>query len=481
MTTVGITSYGVYVPWYRLNRKIIAGALGALSGGGASGTKAVANYDEDSLTMAVAAGMDCLKGIERNKVEGMLLATTTAPYLERESAAIVATALDLPEGIRTADFTDSLKSSTTAMMLAGDSVKAGSAASALVCGADIRLGKPGSADEMNFGDGAAAVLMGSENVIATLEGSYSVAYDFPEYRRIPGDQFVRNTEGRFVREQGYSRILPEAIAGLLKKYNLEAKDIARVGYPCLSARDYTAVSKKLGFTPEQLQAPLLAEIGETGNASPMLALAAMLDEAKPGDYIIVASYGSGSDALLFKVTEAIVNVKDRGKLKKRIENQQQLKTYEQYLLFRRILPVEVAAYWDEITKTQIPYIWRERKGIMALYGTRCKKCGTPQFPRQKVCVNPDCKAIDQMEPYRFADKPAKLVSFTEDHASTSLNPPLIYGMVEFEEGGRFLFDITDCESGTLQVGTPLEMGLRRKYLDNIRGFSGYFWKGIPVK
>jgi 3-hydroxy-3-methylglutaryl CoA synthase len=410
----------------------------------------------------------------------MLLATTTAPYLERESAAIVATALDLPENIRTADFTDSLKSVTTAMLLAGDSVRAGSAASVLVCGSDMRLGKPGSADEMNFGDGAGAILMGSENVIATLEGSYSISCDFPEYRRISGDQFVRNTEARFVREQGYSKILPEAIGGLLKKSNLEAKDIAKVGYPCLSARDYTAVSKKLGFSPEQLQNPLLSEIGETGNASAMLVLAAMLDEAKPGDNIIVASYGSGSDALLFKVTEDINSVTDRGKLKKRLDNQQPLKTYEQYLLFRRILPVEVAAYWDEITKTQIPYIWRERKGILALYGTKCKVCGTPQFPRQKVCVNPSCKAIDQMEPYRFADKKAQLVSFTEDHASTSLNPPLIYGMVEFEEGGRFLFDLTDCESGSLQVGTPLEMVLRRKYIDNIRGFSSYFWKGVPV-
>ncbi len=480
MTTVGVTAYGAYVPWYRLSRKAIAAALGALSGGGASGNKAVANYDEDSLTMAVAAGMDCLQGVERGQVSSMLFATTTAPYLERESAAIIATALDLDSNIRSADLGDSLKAGTGAIIMAGDAVKAGSAASVLVCGADCRLGKPGSAEEMNLGDGAAAVLMGSDNVIATLEGSYSVSYDFPDYRRIQGDQFVRNTEARFVREQGYSQILPEAIAGLLKKYNLEAQDIAKVGYSCLSARDYAAVGKKLGFKPEQLQAPLISEIGEAGTASPMLMLAAILDEAKPGDAIIVASYGSGADALYFKVTENITKV-ERGTLKKRVETQQQLKTYEQYLIIRRILPVEVAASWDEITKTQIPYIWRERKGILALYGTKCQRCGTPQFPRQRVCVNPDCGAIDEMEPYRFSDKKATLFSFTEDHASTSLNPPLIYGMVDFEGGGRFLFDITDCESGTVQVGTPLEMSLRLKYLDNIRGYSDYFWKGVPVR
>jgi uncharacterized OB-fold protein len=86
-----------------------------------------------------------------------------------------------------------------------------------------------------------------------------------------------------------------------------------------------------------------------------------------------------------------------------------------------------------------------------------------------------------MEPYRFSDRKATLVSFTEDHASTSLNPPLIYGMIEFDGGGRFLFDITDCEAGTLKVGAPLVMSLRRKYLDEVRGINGYFWKGVPVR
>ena len=480
MTSVGITSYGVYVPWYRLNRKIVSTALGPLSGGALPGNKAVANYDEDSLTMAVAAGMDCLNEVERGKVEGMLFATTTAPYLERESAAIIATALDLPANIRTADFTDSLKSGTGALIFAGDSVKAGGSANMLVCGADCRLGKPGSLEEITFGDGAAAILMGSDGVIATLEGSYSVAYDFPDYRRLREDKFVRTTEARFIREAGYTKIIPEAITGLLRKYNLETKDFTKVAYPCLNARDYSTIGRKLGFQPEQLQQPLLAEIGETGTASPLILLTAILDEAKPGDNILIASYGNGADALFFKVTEDILKSNNRGQLKKQIEIHQQLSNYEKYLIIRGVMPVQVTSA-EDISRTQFPLTWRERKTILSLCGTRCKRCGTPQYPRQSICVNPDCGATDEMEEYRFSDKEATLFSFTEDFATATLNPPLTYAMLDFEGGGRFLFDLTDCETGMLKIGMTFKMGLRRKYIDEARGVIGYFWKGIPVR
>ena len=480
MTSVGVTSYGIYVPWYRLSRKAISIALGALSAGALPGNKAVANYDEDSLSMAVAAGTDCLKGSERGKIEGMLFATTTAPYIERESAAIITTALDLRADIRTADFTDSLKSGTGAILFAGDSIKAGGVANVLVCGSDCRLGKPGTSEEMVFGDGAAAILLGNDGVIATLEGSYSLAYDFPDYRRAQCDKFVRTAEARFIREEGYTKIIPEVVSGLLRKYSLEATAFTKIAYPCLNVREYAAIGKKLGFQPAQLQAPLLDEIGETGAASPFILLAAMLEESKPGDNILIASYGNGADALFFKVTKDILKVKDRGRLKKYIKIQQQLNSYEKYLIFRGILPVELATS-EEIARTRLPLTWRERKTILALYGSKCKRCGTPQYPRQRICVNPACGAVDEMEDYRFSDKRATLFSYTEDYVSSLLNPPLIYGLLDFEGGGRFAFDLTDCESDSLKTGMLLEMSLRRKYLDELRGIVGYSWKARPVR
>ena len=143
MTNVGITAYGIHVPWYRLNRKVISTALGALSGGSQPGEKAVANHDEDSLTMAVAASIDCLKNGGKSAVNGLLFASTTAPYRERESATIIATALDLGPEVRTADIAGSLRGGITALITACEMVSAGTD-NVLVCAADRRLGKPGS-------------------------------------------------------------------------------------------------------------------------------------------------------------------------------------------------------------------------------------------------------------------------------------------------------------------------------------------------
>jgi hydroxymethylglutaryl-CoA synthase len=453
--------------------------MGWLSPGALPGEKAVSNHDEDSLSMGVAAGVDCLKGASRARIDGLYFASSTFPYRERESAAIMATALDLSPNIRTADFANSLKAGTGAVVAACDSVKAKGANNILVCSADCRLGKPGSPQEMLFGDGAAAVLLSHTGVIADLQGWYSASYDFPDYRRSEDDRFVRVAEDRFIREEGYGKFIPEAILGLLEKHNLEARDVAKVAYPCLNLRQHSAVAKGLGFQPEQVQEPLLATVGEAGAASPLMLLIAMLEGARPGDNIVLSSYGNGAEALLFRVTEGIEQVRDRQRVKKSLGFRRELASYEKYLAFRRIIPVEVAS-GGEVAPTQLPLAWRERKVILALYGSRCRRCGTSQYPPQRICVNPDCKAVDEMEDYRFSDKRGTLFSYTADHVASSIDPPLLYGMIDFDGGGRFVFEFTDCDRESLKIGMPVEMSLRRKYLDEARGIHGYGWKAVPI-
>jgi hydroxymethylglutaryl-CoA synthase len=350
----------------------------------------------------------------------------------------------------------------------------------LVCASDCRLGKPGSSQEMLFGDGATALLIGSGGVIASLEGSYSVSYDFPDYRRSEDDKFVRATEDRFIREEGYTKFIPEAIVGLLKKYKLETKDFAKVAYPCLNVRDYGAIGKRLGFQLEQIQRPLMAVVGEMGVASPLVLLTAMLEEAEPGDNILLGSYGSGAEALFFRVTEEIEKGRGRRGVSRYIASKGELASYERYLAFRGLIPVEVGVN-GEVAPTQLPLTWRERKTVLTLYGSKCQRCGTPQYPPQRICVNPDCGVVDEMEDYRFSDKRGALFSYTEDHVAASINPPLIYGMVDFEHGGRFVLELTDCERGSAQPGLTVEMSLRRKYVDRLRGIHGYFWKAIPIR
>ena len=132
----------------------------------------------------------------------------------------------------------------------------------------------------------------------------------------------------------------------------------------------------------------------------------------------------------------------------------------------------------EVGPTAVSMMWRDRKTILGLVGARCKQCGTPQYPYQRVCVNPSCGAIDEMEEYRFSDKKGRLFSYTGDSLAFSPSPPELYGVVEFEEGGRFAFNLTDCELESLSVDTPVEMTFRRKYADNVRGIHGYFWKAM---
>jgi len=96
-----------------------------------------------------------------------------------------------------------------------------------------------------------------------------------------------------------------------------------------------------------------------------------------------------------------------------------------------------------------------------------------------VCVNPGCNAVDTQEDYEFADRPGVVKSYTGDMLAVSVDPPAVYGLVQFEGGGRSLFDFTDCDLNEVKVGQPAKMTFRAKYYDQIRDFRGYFWKAIP--
>jgi len=480
---VGIVSYGAHIPRLRINRKTISSAMGWLNPATLPGEKAVANYDEDSVTMAVAAGRDCLSDLEREKIEGLYFATTTSPYKERQSAGIIATALDLRPEIRTADFTDCSKAGIAALLSACDTVKAGSAKNILLCASDRRPAKAGTNQELIYGDGAAALLVGDSQVAASLEGYYTLTYDFMDYWRAEGDEFEHSWEDRFIRDEGYIKFITEAISGLLRKYELNIKDFAKIVYPCPYIREHAAIGKRLGAEPSQIQEPMLASLGDTGTAHALMMLVAALEAAKPGDKILLAGYGGGSDALFFQVTEEIEKMGDRRGIKTNLASKQELTSYEKYTFFRGLLNVERGARAEESegTFTPVSRLWRERRAILALVGSKCKRCGTPQYPPQRICVNPGCGAVNEMEPYRFSDKKGHLLTYTGDNLAFSPSPPQIYGTVDFEGKGRYWFDITDCELESLKVGMPVEMSFRRKYLDKSRGISGYFWKAVPVQ
>lgn len=479
---VGITSYGAYIPRYRLSRKTIFTAMGwfnPATAGVAKGEKAVANYDEDSITMSVAAAQDCLAGIERNMVGGFFLSSTTAPFLERQNAAICAKALALRPDIRTADYNACLKAGTTSMLAACDAVNSGSVANFLICAADTRLGKPGSNLEHTLGDGAAAFLIGSENVIAEFKGSYSLCHDFVDFRRTADQPFIKAWEDRWINVEGYAKIFTDAISGLLDKYNLNIADFAKIAIACPDIRTLQGIAKKLKINQDQIQDNLMNEVGNTGTALSLMMLGATLETAKPGDKILVAGYGSGCDVLFFEVTPHINNLPAKMGIQGHLKLKKELDNYAKYQVFRELVPVEVGIRGEDIPLTRMTMIYREGKSIACLCGSKCTVCETPQYPKQRTCINPECKAIDQMEDYYFYNLTGRINSFTADNLAFSWDPPGMYGLIDFDKGGRLYLDFTDCDLNTLKVGLPVKMSFRRKYIDKRRSVYAYFWKAIP--
>ena len=481
---VGICSFGGYVPRYRLDRGKIFAAIGWVNSGNlanARGEKAVANVDEDSITMAVAAGRDTLRGIDRSQVDGVYFASSTLPYKERLNAGIITGALGLDDQVRAADFTGGLKAGTTALLSALEGVESKRVKTLLVAAADCRMGRPGSAQEMIFGDAAAALLVGRENVIAEFKEGYSLTYDFVDHYRGANARFDTQWEDRWIRDLGIDRFIPEAVKGILQKTGLKITDFAKVVYPCHYAAERKKLNKLLGIGPDAEQGNLQMEVGETGVPHALVMLVRALEDARAGDKILVVSYGSGCDALYFEVTGRIEEMRgDRG-ISRSIQNKAPLDHYTKFLVWRNILPADLGKRSEEDHWSRFSAQWRIRRMVLGLYGGKCKRCGTAQIPAQDICVNPQCGAVGTQEPYCFADKTGHVVSYTGDNLASSQDPPAIYGQVEFEGGGKYMFDFTDCRLEELSPGMAVAMSFRRKYYDEKRDVSGYFWKAVPVK
>ncbi len=197
------------------------------------------------------------------------------------------------------------------MISALDAVKSKSRDQVLVAAADRRETKAGYFYEMWFGDGGAAVTVGHENVIAEFMGSYSVSYDFVDHYRGAGKAYDYMWEERWTRDQGYSKIIPEAVNGLLDKIGMTMDDVDHLAYPCFFKAEHKKIAKKLGAAPEKVMDNLHEVCGETGAAHSLLMLAAILEKALPNETIIVAGFGQGCDALYFEVTENILNLAKR--------------------------------------------------------------------------------------------------------------------------------------------------------------------------
>ena len=471
----GIVSYGAYIPYYRLNRAEISRAWRTAK---QSGEKAVANYDEDSITMAVAAAIDCLNGVDINTVDGLYFASTTAPFEEKQSAAFIATVLGLKSEAATMDFSSSLRSGTNALRAAVDAVNSGTSENVLVCVSDMRPAYLAGSQEMNFGDGAAAVLIGKNGVIADITGSYTRFDEIQDVWRTEKDLFVRSGEERFIIEEGYNRVISETVSSALEKFALLPKDFAKLIIYSPNSRQLMPVVKLLQFETFQIVDNMSLLVGDTGTAQSLMNLVSALEEAKTSDRILLASYGNGCDVFSLRVTAEIEKIRNKRGVKKHLASKNVIDNYGRYLRWRELVPTQPPARPPIEFRQPTPAAqWRENEKELRLRGTKCLECGTPQYPPQRVCIN--CGTKDKMELYSFADKKAKLFSFSHDYVMQTVDSPVTITIVDFEGGGRIMCDMTDRNPDDIKVGMPVEMTFRRLYY--VGGIHNYWWKCRPVR
>ena len=480
---IGITSYGAYLPRLRLDRMAIFQAMGWFAPAimmVAQGERSMCNWDEDSITMAVAASRDCLTGQDKQKLDALFLASTTVPFADRQNAGVVSAALNLRDDLITADYTSSQKAATTALITAMESVKSGERKNILVAASDCRETKTAYFYEMWFGDGAAALTVGDANVIAEYKGSYSLSCDFVDHYRGADKKYDYVWEERWTRDAGYGIFIPQVVNGLFDKLDISMADVDKLVYPCFFKGDHRKIAKKLNATPEKLVDNMHEVCGETGSAHSFMMFISALEEAKPGDRIVMCGFGQGANALYFQVTENITKLSSRIGVSGSLANKKSTDNYLKWLKFRDLIQTEMGIRAEAPTQTAATVLWRKNRMILGLVGGKCRECDTPQFPKADICVNPSCGAFHSQDDYEFADMPAKVKTFTGDLLSVSVDPPAIYGMVQFEGGGRMVADFTDCELDDVKVGLPVQMAFKRKGVDKERGFVNYFWKAVPT-
>jgi 3-hydroxy-3-methylglutaryl CoA synthase/uncharacterized OB-fold protein len=468
---VGIVSYGSYVPYRRLKRSAIAQVLGVTA---SKGERSVASFDEDSASMAVEAARDALRGAPGASVQALFFATTTPPYGEKLNAATIGAAARLPVEIRAADLTGSTRAGLSAILQAADTVRGG-AKHALTAIADCRLGAPEGKAEQQNGDGAVAFVLGSEGVIAEIEATASLTREFLDTWRSPGERFPHTWEERFGLTQAFGPLLGKTIQTVLGQAKVAPKDLARVVLDAPNPRTVDEIARGMKLDPAQIADPLALTVGQTGAAHGGLMLAAALPGAKPGDRILVASVADGADAILFRVTDAAGRFAQPRSVGRMIESKGEV-SYGSYLKWREIIPTEPPRRPDPDRPAGPPML-RSEAWKYGLVGSRCTACGTPQLPPQRVCVH--CRAFDKMEPYPFADRAARIATYAIDRLAYSLNPPTVNVVLDFDGGGRFVCEMTDCEPEKVAIGDQVEMTFRKLYTAG--GVHNYFWKARPKR
>ena len=479
----GIVGFGAYLPALRLQREQILAAHGWLNPGLkllAKGELATCNWDEDALTMAVEASRSAVTLDDRKNVARLLLASATLPFEGRLGGAVLTEALGLDSSVLCLDTGGSPRCGLTSLRTALE-LPAAQDGVTLCVAADQQKAQPASAHEMSLSSGAASFVIGRDKVLARYLGGLSHTTDFVDRFRVRGGEYDVHWEDRWIRDEGYLKMMPDTIRGLLARLNVAPGGVQHLAVGVSMPGVPAAVAAAVGIAADRVVDNLFDVCGNGGSAYPLLLLISALERAEPGERILVCAFGQGSEALLIEATGELATARPRlhgtrAALARRIVEC----NYLRHLTTAGQLDVDTGMRGAAHVETPLSVAYRERQTLLGFVGGRCTVCGTVQFPRVERCVNPGCHANGRQDPVNLAERRGSILTWTADRLACSPRPPLYYGMVQFDEGGRVLMEFADVDEQCLDAGTPVRMVFRRHRATARHGHPGYFWKATPL-
>ncbi len=250
--------------------------------------------------------------------------------------------------------------------------------------------------------------------------------------------------------------------------------------PITAKRTAQKVAEKCGIATSSVVDNLHDRCGDTGAPQALIMLINTLQNASPGQTILVLGFGQGCDAILFETTEEVVRGGRFRSVQAELDKGLSDNSYTRFISYNGAIDMDWGIRAERDTRTAISAFYRNRRTFTGFVGGKCSACGTVQFPLTHLCVNPDCNKPDTQVEESFRNKVGVVKSYTEDWLGHSVSPPFVYGSVRFDGGAALMMEFTDFGQGELRAGTPVAMSFRIKDKDTLRDFRRYFWKAVPA-
>jgi 3-hydroxy-3-methylglutaryl CoA synthase/uncharacterized OB-fold protein len=467
----GIISWGTSVPHWRLDRGTIAAVAGQ---GGGRGTRTVASFDQDAVTLATEAARSALAG--GVIPDALLFGTVSTPVTDHTNASVIHAALGLPSAVAAMDLGASVRSVVGGLMLAIRTTD-----TVAVTAADVRTGRAGSAEESGGGDAGACVVIGDDTpdapVVAEVLAHASATGEVLDRWRVPGESVSRTWDEKFA-EVALRPLVTDAFARALADAGLEPADVAVAVVDAPSARIGAALARVVGA--QRTADDLSATVGMTGAAHPLLCLANELERLagagdEGGTVVALVHAGDGADVVLVRTTPALRSHHTNSTVAEQLSTGGPV-AYGRFLSWRGMLEVEPPLR-PEPQRVSAPAAWRAAHWKYAFVGSRDTTSGAVHLPPSRVSA--DGERTDEMEPVGLASAHGTVATFTVDRVAYSPSPPIIFAVVDFDGGGRFPVELCDLGPDEVSIGSRVALTFRRLHAAD--GIPNYFWKARLVR